>query len=512
MSSTSSTAITPSSTAKDVLIGIDVGTSSTKVAAFTRDAAVLADQTRDYRLVVDAPGFVEQDPNEWWEAITLATRAVVETVGAHRVAGVGVSGQSWSAVPVDADGTVLANTPIWMDTRSQNICDDLVARVGADRILAVSGNRLAPTYTTGKIIWFQRNRPEVYRAARWFLQSSSFIVLRLTGRVSQDVSQSYGIHAWDTATGEYDQTLAAELSLDLTRLPQAVPCHEVVGTVTAEASAATGLAAGTPVVAEGLDAACGTLGAGVMRVGQTQEQGGQAGGMSIVTDSPVRDERLILSRHVVPGTWLFQGGSIAGGASLNWARNTFGGPQDTFKKIDTDAEGVPVGSDGVWFLPYLQGERGPIWDSDAQGLLFGLGFGTTKAAIWRAVMEGVAFSLLDNVTVAEEAGAETGVLYSVGGAAGSHLWTQIKADVLGKEIRVPAASTASCLGAAVLAGVGTGLYESFDDAARYLGRVERRHTPNPANTARYRELFRIYRELYTSLAPTMHRAADLKRA
>ncbi|MCZ0857611.1 FGGY family carbohydrate kinase [Actinomyces israelii] len=203
MSSTSSTAITPSSTAKDVLIGIDVGTSSTKVAAFTRDAAVLADQTRDYRLVVDAPGFVEQDPNEWWEAITLATRAVVETVGAHRVAGVGVSGQSWSAVPVDADGTVLANTPIWMDTRSQNICDDLVARVGADRILAVSGNRLAPTYTTGKIIWFQRNRPEVYRAARWFLQSSSFIVLRLTGRVSQDVSQSYGIHAWDTATGEY---------------------------------------------------------------------------------------------------------------------------------------------------------------------------------------------------------------------------------------------------------------------------------------------------------------------
>lgn len=498
-------------TDRTVLIGIDVGTSSTKVAAFERDASVLAVVTREYRLIVDKPGFVEQDPNEWWEVIAAATKDIAEQVGAERIAGVGLSGQSWSAIPVDQDGTVLANTPIWMDTRSQSICDELNEKVGADRILAVAGNPLSPTYTTGKLVWFQRNMPEVYERTRWFLQSNSFIAYRLTGEVSQDYSQSYGIHAWDTATGQYDQQLADELGIDLTKLPEPVECHHVVGTVTAEAAKKTGLLEGTPVVAGGLDAACGTLGGGVMRVGQTQEQGGQAGGMSIVTDHPVRDPRLILARHVVPGVWLFQGGSVAGGASLNWARNTFGTPGLGFEQISADADTVPVGSNGLWFLPYLQGERSPLWDADAQGVFFGLNFATTRPAIWRSVMEGVAYALLDNVEVAEAAGAETGILYSVGGGATSPVWTQLKADVLGKEIRVPEADTASCLGAAVLAGVGTGVYDSFEDAGQYLGEVHRVHKPNPENTKRYRELFAIYRELYSALAPTMHKAAEMQR-
>ncbi|MDO4888818.1 MAG: FGGY-family carbohydrate kinase [Actinomycetaceae bacterium] len=492
-----------------ILLGIDVGTSSCKVAAFTREAKVVADETREYSLIVGAPGHVEQSPDEWWEAIADAIRATAEKVGPERIAGIGISGQSWSAIPMDESGTVLANTPIWMDTRSESICQRILGNVSGERILQVSGNRLSPSYTTAKIVWFQEHHPDIYDRTAVFLQSNSFIAQRLTGSISMDLSQGYGVHAWDTETGAYDEDLARDLGIDLSKLPVPVDCHEVVGTVTRAAAGKTGLVEGTPVVAGGLDAACGTLGAGVMEPGETQEQGGQAGGMSIVSTRPVRDPRLILGRHVVPGRWLVQGGTVAGGASLRWARDAFGCPDTTFEQISAEAAEVPVGSGGLWFLPYLEGERGPIWDPKAQGVLFGLRFGVFKPAVWRAVMEGVGYSLLDNVRIAEEAGAEIGEIYSVGGAASSAVWTQIKADMLGREIFVPQAETASCLGAAVLAGVGAGVYSSFGEARGFLGEVQRSYKPIPENTERYRAGFEIYQQLYRDLRDTMHRAADM---
>lgn len=497
-----------------VLLGIDIGTSACKVAAFDLDGAVLAVASEEYPTYFPEPGHVEQDPREWLAAVYAAIRTMLSSgaVDAAQIAGIGVDGQSWSCIPVDAAGEVLANNPIWLDTRSEAVCRRLAERVDEAEILALSGNPFKASYTTAKILWFKENAPDVYRRTKYFLQSNSFVVHALTGRFSQDICQSYGLHVVDIATGQYDAAMCERLGIDPGLLPEIVACHEVVGQVSPAAAELTGLRAGTSVVAGGLDAACGALGAGVYREGQTQEQGGQAGGMSIVVDRPVVDKRLILSRHVVPDVWLLQGGTVGGGSTLKWIVEQVGlaeelaakaSGRNTFEQVSELAGEVPAGADGLIFLPYLSGERSPLWDPKAQGVLFGLSFDKTRAHLYRAVMEGVAFSLQHNIRTAAEAGVEIGEMYAIGGAANSRVWTQIKADVTGKTIHVPSADTATTLGAAILAGVGVGAYTGFADAVNRTTQILRTHTPDLAATVRYKAAFDVYIELYQRLKHTM---------
>jgi len=503
---------------RDVLLGVDVGTSACKVTAFTADGAELASASMPYPIRRPAPGHVEQDPRDWLEAVYEGIAKVLadSELDPARIAGVGVDGQSWACVPLSAEGEVLADTPIWMDTRAAAICAAAEQRVGAERILALSGNRLAPSYTTGKILWFRKHRPDVYRRTRWFLQSNSYIVYGLTGAITQDASQGYGLHVIDVATGGYDDAMCDALAIDRQLLPEIVESHDVVGHVTPAAAARTGLRAGTPVVAGGLDAACGTLGAGVHLPGQVQEQGGQAGGMSIVVDRPVADRRLILSRHVVPGAWLLQGGTVAGGASLRWLVGEVGETEraaaqasgrGTFELVSDLAGTIRAGAAGTVFLPYLAGERSPIWDPQATGVFFGLTFATSRAHLYRATMEGVAYALRHNIEVAEELGLTVGDMHAIGGAATSPVWTQIKADIAGRTIHVPASETATTLGAAILAGVGTGVYRDWTEAIARTVQVRRTHRPDVTTAEVYDRGFATYRELYVRLAPTMAAAA-----
>ena len=297
-------------------------------------------------------------------------------------------------------------------------------------------------------------------------------------------------------------------------LPEIVACDKIVGTVTEEAAAQSGLTVGTPVVAGGLDAACGTLGAGVIHPGETQEQGGQAGGMSICTDTYKADPSLILGYHVVPGKWLLQGGTTGGGGVMRWFEREFAAYERS-RKADTGkssleqlneiAEAVPAGSEGVVFLPYMSGERSPVWNPYAKGVFYGLDFAKTKGHMVRACMEGVAFSLRHNLEVAEAAGAKAEVLRAMGGSANSLLWTQIKADVTGKAVVVPASDTATTLGAAILAGVGVGFYKDYEEAVSMTVKETRRHEPNPENKEVYNKTYRTYRDLYESLKAMMVR-------
>ena len=286
-------------------------------------------------------------------------------------------------------------------------------------------------------------------------------------------------------------------------LPEIAACHQVVGKLTKEAAKQTGLTEGIPVVAGGLDAACGTLGAGVVSPGQTQEQGGQAGGMSICIDEYAADPRLILGFHVVPGRWLLQGGTTGGGGALKWLRETIC-PELSFAQMSSLAESTPAGSGGVTFLPYMAGERSPIWNPNACGVFFGLNFGTTRGQMIRACMEGVAYALRHNLETAESAGARAETLRSMGGSANSRIWTQIKADVTGRNIEVPASDTATTLGAAILAGVGTGVWNSFEEAARQTVSVKTRYAPDPAVKAVYDRGYETYRKLYPALEEIMN--------
>ena len=496
------------------LLGIDIGTSACKLVVFSALGNALASRTVAYQTHYPQPGYVEQHPDDWWEAVCGGIREMLAQgpVSASDIAAIGIDGQGWSLIAIDEEGNVLAPDPIWLDTRAELICEELNARVGEDAIFALSGNPLKAQYVTAKILWLERHLPQAYAKTKWILQSNGFIAYRLTGQVSLDISQAYGLHSFDMKNGRMDLAMCRALGIDPGKIPQITACHEIVGRVHEAAARMTGLLEGTPVVAGGLDAACSTLGAGVVRAGQTQEQGGQAGGMSICIDQYCADSRLILGYHVVPNHWLLQGGTTGGGGALRWFEREFadferrmaiekGG--SSFAFLDALAEQIPAGSEGVVFLPYLAGERSPIWDNEAQGVFFGLDYSKTRAHMVRALMEGVGYSLRHNLEIAASVGAKIDTLRATGGSANSRLWTQMKADITGKDIEVPDGELATPLGAAILAGVGVGVYRDFEDAVQKTVQVKRTHHKSSEHASAYDAWYDIYRKLYEQLKDIM---------
>ena len=487
------------------LLGIDIGTSSCKVALFEPDGTVAATGGSDYPVSYPRRGWAEQDPRDWWEGVCHAIREMIGENGIDPadIAGIGTDGQSWSAIALDREGNVLCPTPIWTDTRSEAVCRETAARLTEEKIFSVCGNPAQPGYTWPKILWYREHRPEVFEKTEKILQSNSYIVYRMTGEITQDLSQGYGLACFDMRKGCWDNETCAELGIPRKFLPDLMPSHRIAGRLTKEAAEQTGLKEGIPVAAGGLDAACGTLGAGVVSPGQTQEQGGQAGGMSICIDRYAADPRLILGFHVVPGRWLLQGGTTGGGGALKWLRETMC-PELSFEEMSDLAEKAPAGSGGAVFLPYMAGERSPVWNPEACGVFFGLNFSTTRGQMIRACMEGVAYALRHNLETAEAAGARAETLRAMGGSANSRVWTQIKADVTGHGIEVPASDTATTLGAAILAGVGTGVYGSFEEAAERTIRVKKTFTPDPEKRAVYDRGYETYRKLYPALEEIMN--------
>lgn len=490
---------------RTLLLGVDIGTSSCKTALFDPEGKVVAQGGCEYPVSYPRKGWAEQDPAQWWEGVCRAVREMISDNGIDpaEIAGIGTDGQSWSAIALDREGNVLCPTPIWTDTRSEGICRETEDRLTAEKLFGLCGNPAKPGYTWPKILWYRKHRPEVFEKTEKILQSNSYIVYRMTGEITQDISQGYGLACFDMRKGCWDEEMCETLGIPRRMLPEIVPCHQIVGKLTVDAAKQMGLREGIPVAAGGLDAACGTLGAGVVSPGQTQEQGGQAGGMSICIDQYAADPRLILGFHVVPGRWLLQGGTTGGGGALKWLRETMC-PELSFAEMSALAETAEPGSGGVTFLPYMAGERSPIWDPKACGVFFGLNFGVTRAQMIRACMEGVAYSLRHNLETAAEAGARTGGLRAMGGSANSRIWTQIKADVTGCGIEVPGSDTATTLGAAMLAGVGTGVWQGFEEAARQTIRVNRTYEPDPAVKEIYDRGYETYRKLYGNLKDLMN--------
>lgn len=504
---------------KQYLLGIDIGTSSCKIGVFNADGEIQVSASTDYPVYYPRSGWVEQNPEEWWEAVCGSVKEALEKGGisAVDIVGIGIAGQSWSAIPISKEGEVLANTPIWLDTRAEEICRKVGKRVGEKRIFDVCGNPFKPSYTTPKILWYKEHMPSVYADTHKILQSNSFIAYKLTGQFTQELTQGYGLHCFDMRTGTWSVEMCRELGIPLSILPDIKTCHTVIGGVTEKAAKQCGLLSGTPVVAGALDAACGALGAGVIHGGETQEQGGQAGGMSICMDTYKAHERLILSFHAVPGQWILQGGTVGGGGIMRWLERELGDyerqigleeEKSSFQLFNEAAEKIAPGSDGVVFLPYMAGERSPIWDPNAKGVYYGLDFSKTKGHFIRAAMEGVALSLKHNLDIAEQAGVKVSELRAVGGAANSLLWTQIKSDITQKSVVVPSSDTATALGAVILAGMGTGMYQSFEEAVKRTVVDKRHHEPNLNNIDVYKYTYNIFIQLYDNLKGIMRQKGE----
>ena len=485
------------------ILTLDNGTSSTKAALWSLDGQVLAEISLPYTLDRPQPTWAEIDAEIWWQTACQAVQSLLSrsAVRPETVRAVALDGISWTLLAVDRALRPLHPALIWLDRRAEAETDLLKALPEAEDLVRLSANPLDAAYITPKLVWLRRTRPDLFEQAHCFLTASGFLTARLCGELTCDLTQAYGYHFFDLRRSAWDAHAAQIVGVPLEKMPALRRCSEIVGTVTRQAAAQTGLAVGTPVLAGCLDAAAGALGAGVTRLGQANEQGGQAGGMAISLDRMVVEPRLIFSHHVLPEQYLLQGGTVGGG-SLGWLRGVLG-EKRTFAEISAAAQGSEPGAGGVLFLPYMAGERTPLWNSQARGAFLGLSYNTSFNDLARAVMEGCALAVYHNIQVAQESGAQVGEYLGSGGATQSPTWCQIKADLYGKPFvvarRAGGGEGGHLLGLFALGLQAAGECDAAGPLVESLLSERVVYQPDAARHARYEEIFASYLKLSASL-------------
>jgi xylulokinase len=506
-----------------VLLGIDLGTTGIKAALFAaEDGQTLASAFVDYALSHPHPGWAEQDPAEWWQATLTAIQSCLQQgqargVQARDVSGVGLSGQMHGVVLLDEASQVLRPCIIWADQRSDEQCRWITERVGLERLLDYVSNPALPGFSAPKALWVRDHEPELFARARLLLLPKDYIRYRLTGVAAMEISDAAGTCLLDVKRGEWSQPLLAALDLDPALLPPVVPADAVAGTITPQVAALTGLVAGTPVAGGGADNACGAVGNGVVESGLALVSIGTSGVVLAHADAPHVDRsspvpRVHTFNHAVPGAWYLMGVTQGAGLSLRWLRDNIGLPeqalqrwtgQDAYEILSKEAANAPAGSAGLFFLPYLQGERTPHLDPYARGGWIGLSAIHDRRHLIRAVLEGVAFSLRDCFSIINEQGLQITQVRATGGGAKSPLWRQIIADVLGVELITTSAQEGPAFGAALLAGVASGVYPSIQQACQQTIHALERTVPDPERVVLYSKAYETYRALYPALRPLL---------
>ncbi len=495
---------------KDLLIGIDIGTTSTKAVLFDSQGIPLAEASQEYPTTYPQANWATQDPEDWWRATCAVLPRLFAASGRNPgdVAGLGISCQAPTMTAVDRNGDPLYPAMIWMDRRSEAQCTWLREQVGEEAISQINGGRIDPYYLAPKLLWFKEHEAALYRQTHQIVQANGYIVHKLTGAFCMDSSHGPITSLFDSRQEQWSEQLLTRAGIDPDKLPPVRPCATVVGTVTASAAAATGLAAGTPVIAGMTDGTAAGIEAGLVNVGDGVEMTGQSTVLLICSDRPYAGRDLIPLGHAIPGRFLVIGALVASGGALRWFRDQLGEIErqeaarlgvDPFELLSKAAASSPPGANRLVFLPYMYGERSPIWDSDARGVFFGLSLATQKADLVRAIMEGAAYGLRHNVEVAAQAGFVANSLGCVGGGARSAVWNQIKADVLNRPIHLPQAATGAPFGDAIVAAAGVGLYPSVEAAVNRMVKRGTVYQPQPDWVARYDALYAIYVGLYPAL-------------
>lgn len=511
----------------DLLLGIDLGTSGLKAAMF--DAATgdaLASATASYPLAHPQPGWAEQDPEDWWQACVTAVRHCIDHAqrqghAPDLIRGIGISGQMHGAVLLDDHCQPVRPCIIWADQRTQTECDSITQRVGQDRLLDLVCNPALPGFTAPKMLWVRTHEPALWARVRHILLPKDYLRYRLTGVLAQEISDAAGTGLFAVGNGIWSQEVLAALDLASDLLPPIVGAATIAGHITSEAALLTGLPSGLPVAGGGADNACAAIGAGVVLPGQGLISLGTSGVVLVANATPQVDRsgpipRVHTFTHAVPDTWYLMGVTQSAGLSLHWFRDQLGAHEldyalatgrDVYDILADEAATIPPGSEGLLFLPYLQGERTPLLDSQARGGWIGLTARHSRAHLVRAVLEGVAFSLRAGLDVLREAGSTPGELRITGGGARSPLWQQILADVCDHPLVPLAQEEGPALGAAILAGVAIGVYPSLPAACAQVVRHGEPVTPKPTATTHYASLYPIYQALYPALRTTMHALA-----
>jgi xylulokinase len=489
-------------------LGIDVGTGGTRALVIDERGQVRGAASEEHTpFSSPQPGWAEQDPRDWWRACGIAVRRALQASGVanDQIACVGFSGQMHGAVLLDASDQVIRSAIIWCDQRSEKQGRELNELFGAERLIQLTCNPPLTNFTLTKLLWVRESEPANWRRVSHVMLPKDYVRFRLTGERATDMADASGTLLLDVANRKWASEVLSKTGIETRLLPALFESPQTCGKVSAAGAEATGLKAGTPVIAGAGDQAAGAVGMGIVRPGVVSATIGTSGVVFAATDRPALDPRGRLHTfcHAVPGRWHVMGVTQAAGLSLRWFRDRFGAPsengRDPYDVLAEEASTAPPGSAGLFWLPYLMGERTPHLDPTARAAFLGLTASHNRSHLVRAIMEGVAYSLKDTFTIFEEMKVPVTCIRLGGGGARSPLWRQIQADVYDREVEAVEAEEGAAYGAAILAGVGAGAWKSVDEACDAIVRVAHRIAPDPKNAAIMQDGYRTYRQLYPAL-------------
>ena len=495
------------------LLGVDVGTTSLKVAIIDENAKLIGISSSKYRLIKPEQNWVSIDAESMWKAFVTCVRLLRDgkDIDLGKIAGISISSLCPGLISLGENGEVLADPIIYSDRRSTQEADIILDAVGSEELFAHTANgSMAGAFSGSSMLWIKRHMPEVYEKTRYFGHLNTFLGMRMTGEPGIDYSNASYTNLFETTGGKkWSRYLCEKIGIDYDKLPPLHDSTDVIGTLINEELTGLGIPKGIPVAIGGADTGCATLAAGVTRDGDVCESVGTTDVLTVCVDRPLFDRSFINRCHVVPGTWIYQGAMSFTGAANEWFLNQF--YPDVFEKatdigeafrmVNEDARQAAPGCDGVVFLPYMLGERSPIWDPYARGVFFGISLQTTRREMNRAVLEGCGYGLRQLAGIAEKVtGNKITKMASIGGGAKSEVWAQMKADITGREIEVLDMSDMAPVGAALLAGVGAGVFRDVYEASeKNEKKIYRVFRPSHENDAVYQTRYETYISLYPAL-------------
>lgn len=488
-------------------LGLDIGTGGSRSVVIDETGHIFASATVEHEAFASPHiCWAEQKPEDWWRASSDAIKQVLSSddVDANEIAAISFSGQMHGSVFLDENGEVLRPALLWCDQRTELQCEEITEKIGQQRLIELVSNPAVTGFTLPKLLWLRENEPEVWSKVRSVMLPKDYIRFRLTGEKAADMADASGTLMLNVRGREWSNEVLNELDIDRGLLPPLFESAEIVGRVSAAGAEATGLKAGTPVGAGAGDNAAGAIGMGIVAPGTVSVTIGTSGVVFVVTDKPTIDlkGRIHSLCHAIPGRWHMTGVTLAAGQSLKWFKENLSSGK-SYDDLTVQAAEVPSGSDGAIWLPYLMGERAPHLDPHARAAFVGLTANHGFGHMVRAVLEGVAFSLRDSLDIFREIGAPIDRIRLGGGGARSPLWRQIQADVYGHAVETIEADEGAAFGAAILAGVGAGAWNSVDEACSQVIRVSERVEPNADSAEALDKNYEAYKLLYAALKPAM---------
>lgn len=502
---------------KDLLLAHDLGTSGNKATLFSLDGQLVASRTCSYQTRYFNGNWAEQDPNDWWSAVCLATRQLLESVDARRIACVALSGQMMGCTPVDARGRALRPSILYCDQRAETQTRQIIDKIDPADFYAITGHRPSASYSIEKLMWIRDHEPDVFRQTHLSLCAKDYINHRLTGRFATDHSDASGTNAFDLNRFCWSERILDAARLDVALFPRARPSVDILGEITTEAAESTGLIAGTPVAVGGGDGSCAGVGVGCIRPGTAYNYLGSSSWIALTIEKPIIDpqRRTMNWAHCVPGYLHPSGTMQAAGASYQWLKNEICTAEqrdaaeqgtDVYELINRAIERSSPGAGGVVFLPYMLGERTPRWNPNAKGAFLGLSLATRRDDLLRAVMEGITMNLGIIVNIFRKHVPIRAITVIGGGAKGA-VWRQMMADVYDCRIdKLNVLEEATSMGAAVIGGVAAGVFPNFDVIDRFV-RVEESVEPEPANREVYRRRAPLFEQCYNALVDVFEEMA-----